>query len=163
MVENLRPKNRSIAHPLPNPHIVLALVCSQSPQSPLTVRLRAYFHFLCFVGLVFYRSYLILDDMGHDDQMKTLQDYRNRIDELDNQIIALLEERFAIVRKVGHHKAQNSLEVVQTARVTEVLGRVRALAAQHNLDPDMIANLYEIMIDHAHVLENGIRKTYDKN
>ena len=94
--------------------------------------------------------------------MKTLQDYRNRIDALDDQIITLLEERYEIVRNVGHHKAQNHLEVVQTGRVVEVLDRVEDFAKKHNLDPQFVRSLYEIMIDHAHDLESGIRKTYEK-
>lgn len=94
--------------------------------------------------------------------MKTLKDHRNEIDALDDQIITLLRERFEIVQKVGHHKAQNNLDVVQTGRVQEVLDRVRGLASQQALDPDFIGNLYQVMIDHAHVLESGIRKSYDK-
>jgi chorismate mutase-like protein len=96
-------------------------------------------------------------------QMKTLQDYRNGIDALDDRIIALLQERFEIVQKVGHYKAQNALDVVQTNRVDEVLNRVRSLASEHGLAPDFVASLYQTMIDHAHVLESAIRKTYEKS
>jgi chorismate mutase len=92
--------------------------------------------------------------------MKTLQDYRNRIDALDDQILDLLQERFEIVGKVGHYKAQNALDVVQTGRVQEVLDRVEALARARGLDPALITLMYRAMIDHAHVIEGQIRQGY---
>ncbi len=94
--------------------------------------------------------------------MKTLQNYRNDIDALDDRIISLLEERFKIVKKVGNYKVEHALDVVQTGRVQEVLDRVRGLALTHTLDPDFIENLYKIMIDHAHTLESGIRDSHGK-
>lgn len=88
--------------------------------------------------------------------MKELGEYRKEIDTLDDQIINLLARRFEIVRAVGRLKARNNIPVVQSARVVEVINRAAALAARQNLDPDLVRHLYQIMIDHAHTLENNL-------
>lgn len=93
--------------------------------------------------------------------MKMLETYRKNIDAIDDRLVALLEERFEIVRKVGHYKWENNLPVVQDGRVEEVRNRARALALKHNLDPDFIVRLYDAMIDHAHHLEDGIKEKHE--
>jgi chorismate mutase-like protein len=98
--------------------------------------------------------------MGY--QMKTLQTYRQEIDALDDELIALLGRRYEIVRNVGHHKAQQDIHVVQSDRVVEVRTRAKQLARKHNLDPDFVVRLYDEMIDHAHTVENGIFQTQKK-
>jgi chorismate mutase-like protein len=87
--------------------------------------------------------------------MEELAEYRKQIDALDNQIVELLARRFEIVRSVGRLKARIKIPVVQSARVDEVKDRVGTMAATKNLDPDFVRHLYQIMIDHAHTLEDN--------
>lgn len=84
-----------------------------------------------------------------------LFEYRRQIDALDDQIVALLAKRFEIVRAVGRMKARNNIPVVQSARVEEVKDRVAGIAKGQNLDPDFVRHLYQVMIDHAHTLEDN--------
>lgn len=85
-----------------------------------------------------------------------LHEYRRQIDVLDNQIVALLAQRFEIVRAVGRLKARENIPVVQGARVEEVKDRVAEMASLQNLDPQMVRDIYQRMIDHAHDLEGTI-------
>lgn len=87
--------------------------------------------------------------------MEELAEYRRQIDALDDQIIDLLARRFEIVRAVGRLKARIRIPVVQSARVEEVKDRVGDMAAAKNLDRDFVRHLYQIMIDHAHNLEDN--------
>lgn len=88
--------------------------------------------------------------------MEELRQYRRRIDAIDDSLVTLLAERFEIVRSVGRLKARHNIPVVQSARAEEVKDRVSAMAAEQNLDPAFVRHLYEIMIDHAHTLEDTI-------
>ena len=85
-----------------------------------------------------------------------LKSFREEIDRLDQEIVKLIAERFEVVHQVGETKAKHNLSPVQPRRMTEVLDRVSALASSHNLDADMVRDLYTRMIDHAHTLEYDI-------
>lgn len=88
-----------------------------------------------------------------------LKPYREKIDAIDDRIIDLLVERFDIVRAVGDLKREKSLNVVQSARVVEVIERNAKNAAARDFDPDVIRQIYTILIDYAHRLEHKIGKS----
>lgn len=87
-----------------------------------------------------------------------LRPYREEIDALDNQIIDLLGKRFDIVRQVGALKTREGLVIEQTTRVEEVKQRNAERGKAHNLSPDVIRQIYTILIDYAHVLEYEIKE-----
>lgn len=90
--------------------------------------------------------------------LEILAPYRAQIDSVDDQIVALLERRYAIVKEVAGLKAARGIASVLPDRVAEVTGRVRALAAARGLDPDFVAALYGLMIDHAHAIEDRAKQ-----
>lgn len=94
--------------------------------------------------------------------MKPLKPYRQEIDDIDNQILALLERRFQIVREVGQIKTDHQIDIVQHDRVKEVLDRVTDLANEKNIPRDLIYNFYKNMIDHAHRIEAEIQNNLNK-
>lgn len=88
--------------------------------------------------------------------MKTLKDFRDDIDALDDQIVDLLVERFKIVKAVGALKARESIAVVQSERAEAVKQRVFKRAAEKGLDGRLLRAIYTLVIDHAHTLEHTI-------
>lgn len=85
--------------------------------------------------------------------MKTLEDYRAGIDAIDEELVALLVERFKIVREVGALKARTGMAVVQAERAEAVKQRVFRLAQEQGLDGRLLRAIYTLIIDHAHTLE----------
>lgn len=83
-----------------------------------------------------------------------LAPYRARIDAIDEEIVALLGRRYAIVAEVATLKAERGIPSVLPDRVDEVLSRVRALATAARLEPDFVVALYEAMIRYAHAMED---------
>ncbi len=84
-------------------------------------------------------------DSQHEDEM-TLEELRQRIDELDQQLVQLLNERASAAKMVGHLKAATSLPVYEPAREKVVYANVRA----HNKGPlpDIeLTHIYERIID----------------
>ena len=90
-----------------------------------------------------------------------LADFRKRIDDIDDQLITLLAERFEIVRAVGKLKAKKNIAIVQSKRVDEVIKRVTQLAKTKNIPPQFIDDTYTRMIDLAHVIENDILEKHE--
>lgn len=88
--------------------------------------------------------------------MESLKPHRAEIDKLDDQIVKLLIERFKVVRAVAELKARENIAVVQGARAEEVKSRVAAMAETGGLDGGLLRNIYTLMIDHAHVIEDEI-------
>jgi chorismate mutase len=85
----------------------------------------------------------------------TLEDLRQRIDNLDEQLVRLLNERASCALQIGQMKKTLGLPVYQPEREAEVLRRVRAasVAGGGPLGPDAIARVFERVIDEARGLE----------
>ena len=85
----------------------------------------------------------------------TLESFRQRIDELDEQIVRLLNERARCALQIGQTKKTMELPMYQPEREAEVLRRVRAasVAGGGPLGPEAIARLFERIIDEARGLE----------
>ncbi|RZU53884.1 isochorismate pyruvate lyase [Krasilnikovia cinnamomea] len=71
---------------------------------------------------------------------------RNRIDELDEQIVALLAERTAAVRILTEHKTDEAA-VRSPDRVRAVLARVEMLAERHGMPPRIARETYRALIE----------------
>ncbi len=76
----------------------------------------------------------------------SLQEVREEIDKLDDEIIKLISKRARYIRQAV--KFKNSIEEIKAKdRVDEVLQNVRHEALALNLSPNLITKLYEIIID----------------
>jgi chorismate mutase len=81
--------------------------------------------------------------------MKTteLNELRNDIDNIDNQIIRLLSERFKATEKVGIYKAKNELNARDSKRELEQFNKIKDLSQKYGLNPDYALKIYECIID----------------
>jgi len=84
----------------------------------------------------------------------TLEELRKRIDELDQQLVALLNERAKAAIMVGHLKAATSLPVYEPKREKIVLDNVRA-KNQGPLPDIELTHIYERIIDVMRALQRN--------
>lgn len=77
----------------------------------------------------------------------TLQGYRDSIDNIDAALVFLLAERFKVTQRVGVYKATAGLAAADPLRETAQIARLRALAAQANLDPEFSEKFLRFIID----------------
>lgn len=84
----------------------------------------------------------------------TLEELRVRIDELDQQLVALLNERAKAAIQVGHLKAATSLPVYEPKREKVVLENVRA-KNQGPLPDIELTHIYERIIDVMRALQRN--------
>jgi chorismate mutase len=94
---------------------------------------------------------------------KFLSGYRDRIDALDEQIIELLEKRVGIIREVAQIKAEHDIPSVIQMRVDEVRERAASMAADRDIDPDVIREIYARLIRYSCDLEDEIKDTIKQN
>jgi len=74
-----------------------------------------------------------------------LANIREKIDLVDNEIMHLLTIRQHLVDEVARFKTGKS-QIVDRQREEEIVSRVRELAAENNLDPAIVENIYRLII-----------------
>jgi len=86
--------------------------------------------------------------LREDNEMecKSLEEVRNNIDKIDNQIVKLIAERGLFVKQASKFKKDSS-DVKAPQRVEAVIKKVRTLAAEYGANPDMIEKIYRVMIE----------------
>ena len=84
----------------------------------------------------------------------TIEELRNRIDALDQQLVELLSERARAAQMIGHLKAATSLPVYEPAREKVIYANVRA--ANKGPLPDIeLTHIYERIIDVMRALQRN--------
>lgn len=78
-----------------------------------------------------------------------LASLRDRIEEVDRQIIALLAERLGIVAEVADAKLLLASPFRDREREEALIGRLRSLAVAAHLDPHQIERMYRVIMDMA--------------
>jgi chorismate mutase len=82
----------------------------------------------------------------------TIDDLRRRIDEIDEQLVALLNARAECALAIGQEKKLAGMEVYQPDREAEVLKHVQVVNGGP-LDNGAMKRLFERVIDEARRLE----------
>ena len=86
--------------------------------------------------------------------MADLDQLRDRIDDIDTKLVALLSERAACALTIGQMKEAQGLQIYQPDREVEVLANVKR-TNPGPLDDDAMARLFERIIDEARRLERA--------
>lgn len=77
---------------------------------------------------------------------KDINEVRENIDRIDNQIVKLIAERSYYVKQAANFK-KDSEDVKAPKRVEMVIEKVRRVAVENNLDPNIIEKVYRNMIN----------------
>lgn len=85
-----------------------------------------------------------------------LSEHRRRIDELDDQIVRLLAERFEVVREVAKIKAAHNIPVRLPERIREVCERNSVHGAERGIDPNFIRQIYDQIVEASCSLEDDL-------
>lgn len=88
--------------------------------------------------------------------MKDLAPFRAEIDRLDDAIVDLLTQRFAVGRKVAAFKKERGIAVRLPGRIAEVRQRCAERAAANGIDADFVARLYDQIIERTCLMEEEL-------
>lgn len=92
--------------------------------------------------------------------MKTIEDWRRRIDEIDLLLVELLNERSQCALEIGRLKSASGLPVYQPERERKVLDAV-AQASRGPLPPAAVRRLFERILDEARSVERVVMQEHE--
>jgi chorismate mutase len=92
--------------------------------------------------------------------MKTIEDWRRRIDEIDLRLVELLNERSQCALEIGRLKSASGLPVYQPDRERRVLDAVEK-ASSGPLSPAAIRRLFERILDEARSVERVVMQEHE--
>ena len=84
--------------------------------------------------------------MSEVKKCNSLQEVRDEIDALDAKLVELISQRSHLIRQAAGFK--NSVDEVKADdRIENIMQRVRNLAIEKNINPNMMSDLFTIMIN----------------
>jgi chorismate mutase len=90
--------------------------------------------------------------MAKERSVSRIDELRQQIDDIDQQLVQLLSARAACALEIGHEKKLLGLEVYQPSREAEVVRHVQGIN-KGPLDNEAMKRLFERIIDEARRLE----------
>lgn len=100
-------------------------------------------------------------DAAKTDALARLNVLRRSIDNIDAALVHLLAERFRVTSEVGFLKAAHDLPSGDPTREAQVVGRVRDMATNAGLDPDVAQKISEMLIAEAIANHDRIKARRD--
>lgn len=79
----------------------------------------------------------------NDFEQNELQNLRQQIDQLDDELLQMLSKRMKIADIIGKYKKENNITIFQAARWNEILNKAFAKNAQLNLSSEFITKYFE--------------------
>ncbi|WP_305040981.1 chorismate mutase [Geoalkalibacter sp.] len=81
-----------------------------------------------------------------------ISDIRKQIDDLDDRLLKIFNQRAQLALEIGHHKKKHGLPVYDPEREKKIFERMKA-ANPGPLDDGAIVRLFERVIDESRSLE----------
>ena len=94
----------------------------------------------------------------HETQLASC---RNQIDDTDQQIVALLNQRARIVAEVGKIKQEAHLPVTVPAREQQILDHIVQLGGACPLPPDRLRRIYQTVLEEMRSWEEDLSRPSD--
>ncbi len=76
-----------------------------------------------------------------------LTEYRRQIDSIDDNILHLLAERIAVVKKVGEYKRKHNIPFLVPERKRQIIETKSEQAKKLGLYPEFVGKIYELIHD----------------
>ncbi len=85
--------------------------------------------------------------------MENIDEYRKKIDQIDDAILSLLKKRFDIVKKIGEHKKARHILMHDKKREEHILTNIKQKAEQKSIDLDLINTIWQAIFKKSIELE----------
>ncbi|MDQ0569997.1 chorismate mutase-like protein [Variovorax paradoxus] len=96
-------------------------------------------------------------DVGsHEDAQRVLQSLRDELDGLDRTLLETVRRRLDCCCRIGLHKRDHAIPMMQPHRIGVVQERAADFAAKHGVSPAFLRALYELIITETCRLEDEI-------
>ena len=79
------------------------------------------------------------------DVQDTLEQFREQIDSIDNQMLDLLAQRMDIVENIGRHKCKNNVSILQLRRWEKIIETRTEIGEKLELDNNFVLKLLQLV------------------
>lgn len=93
---------------------------------------------------------------SNEEAQQFLQALRDELDGLDRTLLETLRQRLDCCCRIGRHKRDHAIPMMQPHRIGVVQERAAAFAAEHGMSPVFLRALYELVITETCRLEDEI-------
>ena len=83
-----------------------------------------------------------------------MEEYRQHINEIDEQIVKLYKERLAVADEIALYKKANGMQVRDAARERQLMERIAEMAGEE--DENAVRCLYSLMLELSRARQNGV-------
>ncbi|SOE06210.1 chorismate mutase [Variovorax sp. YR752] len=92
----------------------------------------------------------------NEEAERILQSLRDELDGLDRTLLETLRQRLVCCCRIGLHKRNHAIPMMQPHRIGVVQERAAVFAAEHGMSPSFLRALYELIITETCRLEDEI-------
>ena len=78
-----------------------------------------------------------------------LDELRNTIDSINEEIIALFSKRLAVTKQIAKVKKENQLPVHDPIREEKQRTHLREMAIKHGLSPAVVEEIFKLFVDYS--------------
>jgi chorismate mutase len=90
------------------------------------------------------------------ERMKEINQLREKLDEIDIEILELLRERIDIVKRIGLIKKRLNLPIIDENREEEVYENAAKFALKHDLDNIQIKSIFREIVSLSKKVQNEL-------
>ena len=84
-----------------------------------------------------------------------LNEFRNKIDKIDKEIVMLLGAREEISEKIGDLKKRKGIEIQDVNREIELIKALEKIGEKKGLDQVYINDIFQIILKRSKKIQNG--------
>lgn len=94
--------------------------------------------------------------------LSKLEDLRDQIDEIDDEIIRKLAHRMSVARLIGEYKHQNNVTILQPERWNEIIQTRTAMGTGEKLTEEFLQRLYNLIHEESIVHQTMVMQKHNK-
>jgi len=84
--------------------------------------------------------------MKTPNSCKSIEEVRKAIDEIDQELIALIGKRYEFVKAIVPFKERNEDSIISKQRFDSVISTRREMAIKNGLSPEVVENIYRLLM-----------------
>lgn len=87
---------------------------------------------------------------------QSLDELRQKIDVLDNDVLNLLQQRMEVVKEIGENKKENNIQILQSGRWAQIVGRVKKEAETRGFSEEFVEKIFKAIHQESINIQNNI-------
>ena len=87
---------------------------------------------------------------------ESIENLRNEIDKIDDEILFLLSRRYEISKMIGKIKKEKSISVFQKDREAFIMEKIKLQAEKYGLNQEIFKKIYEVILKQSCEIQSEI-------